>query len=310
MNTPRAFHPAQDFAALTGLRQRVEAHDQDGVDASDPALRAQLAWPNHDPARDRWVVDDPHAPGELAAHGLTWLPPNSRAARVHIIVAPQWRRQGLGTALWALAVQRARQLGAGAAVSYVNGQNPAANAFLVKQGCTLDWPYIEMRRTAPQVPAGCLPPGFAVRSYAEVQDLPLLTRAMNEAYAGQAGHNETDEAEMAGWLADFSQPGLLLLFAPGGELAGISRTEVNADRSAANGCPTGYIDAPGLLPAYRSPETYRGLLRAGLAWLAGQGCAWVELEGWGEPPERLEMFAREGFSLLKHINAYSCRVGA
>ncbi len=305
MNAPRLFRPSADFDALVRLRQQVEASDLDGVDISVNALRAQLAWPNHDPARDRWVIDDPDAPSELAAHGLVWLMPNSSAARVHVIVAPQWRRRGLGTALWALAVQRARELGAAAAVSYVNGLNPASNAFLLAQGCALDWPYIEMRRTAPEVPADCLPPGFTVRSHAEVQDLPLLTRAMNEAYAGQAGHNETDEAEMAGWMLDFSAEGFLILFAPGGELAGVSRTEVNADRTGANGCPTGYIDAPGVLPGFRAPEIYRGLLRAGLRWLAGQGCTWVELEGWGEPPERLEMYNKEGFVLLKSINAYA-----
>lgn len=305
MTSARPFHPAQDFNALLKLREVVENHDRDGVELGEAALRQQMSWPGHDPAHDRWVMDAPDQPGVLAAHGLAWRPQQSSAARLHIIVAPQHRRQGLGNTLWRMLVNRAREQGATSTASYVNGLNQAANAFLLAQGCHLDWPYVEMRRTLSEPPPACLPQGFTVQTYAEIQDLSLLTRAMNAAYAGQAGHQEVDEDEMAGWLPGFSEQGLLLLFAPDHAVAGISRTEVSADRSTANGCSTGYIDAPGILPAFRSPQAYRGLLRAGLRGLADQGCIQVELEGWGEPAERLAMYHEEGFTLLKSINAYS-----
>ncbi len=305
MNTARPFRPGADFKALLRLRQAVEVCDLDGADVSEKALRTQLAWPGHNPAHDRWVMDDPNLPDSLAAHALVWCMPNSSKALIHIIVAPPYRRRGLGTILWALAVQRARQLGATETASYVNGLNAAADAFARSCGCLLDWPYVEYRRTTCQPLAGCLPEGWTVRSYSEVQDLPLLTHAMNEAYDGLAGHHPVDENQMAAWLPDFCEKGLLLLFTPGDELAGISRSEINADRSTSNGCTTGYVDAPGILPTFRSMQLYRGLLQAAIQWLHGQGCAWVELEGWGEPPERLQLFEEEGFSLIKSIHAYS-----
>ena len=43
------------------------------------------------------------------------------------------------------------------------------------------------------------------------------------------------------------------------------------ERTLKNGVPTGYIDAPGIVPQHRRLDLYRALVLTGIAWLHQQG---------------------------------------
>jgi len=301
----RLLKPEDDFAALVELRAQIEAADQDGVNVTEAALQEQLRVPGHNPAADRWVMVETTA-GEMAGHALVWLPPEADAAQVQAAVRPHWRRQGLGTQLMEAALGRARVLGARQAVVQVNGLRLETDLIVRRWGFQFEGAYTEWRNTKPvDFTEAKLPEGYRLRSYGEVADLTILTRAMNEAYAGLWAHMEVSEAQMAEWLPQFNADGLLLVFDGNGKIAGISRTEPSAERSTANQRPTGYIDAPGFLPEHRQLEHYRALLQAGMRWLRNQGMEWIELESWGDPPERLSVFEKAGFVLIRRVNVYT-----
>jgi hypothetical protein len=65
-----------------------------------------------------------------------------------------------------------------------------------------------------------------------------------------------------------------------------------------------YVDAPGVLPAYRSPRRYVRLLRAAAEEL-GEGT--IALEGWGEPAEIVASYERAGLRRVAHVPGWQRR---
>ena len=301
----RPFSPSDDLPRLLRLRLAVEAADQQGDQTSEEALRAQLSLPGHDPARDRTVALDPADPDSLIGYNLAWLPPGGDTAQANIIVHPAWRQQGLGSTLLAQALSQARQLGAAQVVIYAHQSHPAAGTFLRKHGFQPAGAYTELRASAEKrLPPTVWPYGYTVRSYAEVQDLAILTQAMNECYQDLPGHNPVSQDQMAEWLPQFTPAGLFLLFSEKNRPVGISRVEMSAERSAKNGVPTGWIDSPGIYSPHRRLDLYRALLLTGMKWLQSQGAAMIELESWGDKQEVLRSYADLGFTPLRQVTTY------
>ena len=301
----RSFSPTDDIPALLHLRSEAEAVDQEGNLADEEALRAQLRLPGHDPSLDRWVIPDPGNPAVLIGSALVWLPPDSKTVKLNILIHPSWRRQGLGSQLYDRVVARSRALGGQIIQAYVNTKNPSAEAFLCNKGFEREGAYHEMRQAMPsRLPSPVWPYGYQVRTYAEVQDVTTLTYAMNVCYEGLWGHQEVSEEQMASWLPEFNQQGLFLVYSPSGKTVGISRVEPNAERSARNGAPTGYIDAPGLHHHHRRMDLYRALLMTGIHWLKDQGQEIIEMESWGEKQEIVNLYNDLGFNTFRSLVSY------
>ncbi len=222
--------------------------------------------------------------------------PSTNIADANIIVHPDWRRLGIGSNLLSKVIERASQLKADAIQIYANFRHPAAPGFLQKHGFISQGAYTELRLTeGPQLPPVIWPYGYTMRTYAEVQDLSILTQAMNLSYIPLWGHNEVSESEMASWLPNFNQQGLFLVFSEKGRVIGISRVEPSPERTAKNGRPTGYIDAPGIVPQHRRLDLYRALVLTGIRWLREQGHTLVDMESWGDKLEVLKMYRELGF---------------
>jgi mycothiol synthase len=302
----RSLAEDQDLPGLLALYTIIEDHDQAGNRMDEATLKQQLASPGHDPGQDRWVACQPES-GRIIGYSLAWL--LGEMAMLNAAVHPEWRRRGLGSSLLEIAAGRARSSGAKAAMLYTNKRQVPAIKFLTRHGYAAVGQYTEMRASlAGTIPQPQWPDGFCVHSYCEIQNIDQLTEAMNRAYEGLPGHNQASVEQMPTWLGEFNQDGLFLLFDAQGELAGISRVEPSVERTQANGLPTGYIDAPGLYPPYRQEELYRTFLHAGMSWLKAQGMQQVEMESWGDAPEILGMYTREGFSLLRTITTYVRRL--
>ena len=93
----RAFDLEADVPAFVRLVGAIEATDQRGADTSEEGLRAQLAWPGHDPSRDRLLLEEV-ATGAIVGHSLVFSQSPKRAI-VEVAVHAEWRRRGLGTRL-------------------------------------------------------------------------------------------------------------------------------------------------------------------------------------------------------------------
>jgi mycothiol synthase len=299
------FTPYQDIPRILSLRAAVDAADQEGIDISEQALRVELNLSGHDPLKDRWVVDAPGEPSSLIASALVRVVPNTNIADANVIVHPDWRRLGIGSNLLSKVVERANQLKAGAIQIYANSRHPAAPGFLQKHGFISQGAYTELRLTeGTQLPPVIWPYGYTMRTYAEVQDLSLLTQAMNLSYIPLWGHNEVSESEMASWLPNFNQQGLFLVFSEKGRVIGISRVESSPERTTKNGVPTGYIDAPGIVPQHRRLDLYRALVLTGIRWLREQGHTLVDMESWGDKLEVLKMYRELGFKDIRQLVCY------
>jgi hypothetical protein len=65
--------------------------------------------------------------------------------------------------------------------------------------------------------------------------------------------------------------------------------------------PTGWIDSPGLLPDFRTPERHARLVR-GAAGCLGVGP--VTLVTWGDEKETLAAYVRLGFRPLESVSGW------
>jgi mycothiol synthase len=301
----RSFIAEEDIRALLQLYHAVETVDQEGKLIDDNTLRAQFQLPGHDPAHDRWVIPDPGNPADLIGSALVWLPPDSTTAKFNILVHPAWRRQGLGSQMYARIVERSHELGSQYIQAYINTQNPTGEAFLTKQGFEREGAYHELQQAIPErLPSPVWPYGYQVHTYAQLPDIKTLTYAMNVCYEDLWGHKEVSEEQMASWLPEFNQEGLFLVTSPSGKTVGISRVEPNAERTAHNGAPTGYIDAPGLHHHHRRMDLYRALILTGVRWLKEQGQQIVEMESWGDKLEILNLYQEMGFRIIRRLVSY------
>jgi len=303
------FSPDRDIPRILSLRMAAEAVDQDGIEISEQVLRLQLNLPGHDPLHDRWVIENPDDPSTLVASALIRRSPGADTADANILVHPHLRQRGLGTALLDRIIDRARQLGVGAIQIYAKARHMNASAFLHAHGFVPLGAYTELRLSqGVRLPPVIWPFGYTLRTYAEVQDLSILTQAMNLAYIPLWGHQEVSEQEMSSWLPDFNPQGIFLVFSEKGRVIGISRTEPSPERSQVNGEPTGYIDAPGIVPQHRRLDLYRALVLTGIRWLSDQGLALIEMESWGDKLEVLKMYRELGFTDKRQLVCYELKI--
>ncbi len=305
----RPFSPDQDFPLLSDLYAAVEAVDHAGLELNENALRAQSDLPGYDPARNRWVVDAPDGSDAIIASGVVSIAPGSNLAEANILVHPAWRQRGVGSVLLSRVIGRSRELEAGAVQIYTNARVPAGAGFLHKHGFIPQGAYTELRLTeGVRLPPVIWPFGYTMRSYAEVQNLSTLTEAMNLCYIPLWGHHQVSENEMASWLPNFNPQGLFLVFSEKGRVIGISRVEPSAERTRKNGLPTGYIDAPGIVPQHRRLDLFRALVLTGIRWLYDQGTTLVEMESWGDKLEVLKMYRELGFTDLRQLVGYQMSI--
>jgi len=301
----RPFSPPQDIAGVLALYAQVEAADQSGVEVSEEALRQQLQLPGHDPLKDRWIAEMPGNPATLIASALVRVATGSQAADANITVHPGWRQRGVGSQLLSKIIDRAREQQVAAVQIYAATSHAAATHFLQKHGFSPQGAYTELRLAQGlRLPPVIWPFGYTMRPYSDVQDLSILTEAMNLSYIPLWGHHEVSKEEMASWLPDFNPQGLFLVFSEKGRVVGISRTEPSLERSQKNGASTGYIDAPGVVPQHRRLDLYRALVLTGIRWLYEQGQTIIEMESWGDKLEVLKMYRELGFKDLRQLVCY------
>ena len=301
----RPFSPDQDIPRLLSLYAAAETIDQEGIDLSEQTLLSQLNLPGHDPVHDRWVVDSPDGSSSLIGSALIRFTPETLMANANIIVHPDWWHLGIGSILLTRVIERARQRKAGIIQIFANPKHGDALGFLQERGFILQGAYTELRLTEGiRLPPAIWPFGYTMRPYAQVQDLSILTQAMNLSYIPLWGHQEVNESEMATWLPNFNQDGLFLVFSEKGRVVGISRVEPSPERTLKNGKPTGYIDAPGVVPQHRRLDLYRALVLTGINWLRGQGQSLIEMESWGDKLEVLKMYRELGFKDIRQLESY------
>jgi mycothiol synthase len=308
--TFRQFDPEADVPRLLTLLAETEAVDQEGSDISEETVREQLGWLEHDPVRDRFVVEQPGDPNRLIGYALLWKMPNENHGDVMIVVHPDWRRRGLGSELLARALSRARALNTAQLGAYANVQHTAGGAFLRRFGFTPVAAYTALRAHGNHpFAAPAWPAGYRAHRYAEMDDatrFATFVEATNRCYAGLWGHHEVTEEAAAQWIATLDQEGIHLLFAPDGRVAGMCCASMNERLSKERRQPVGWVDAPGIVPEYRDENLYLPLLLTAVQWVCAKHPtpAVIEMESWGDTPETLATYQRAGFVVARKEDSY------
>jgi GNAT superfamily N-acetyltransferase len=294
----REFDPNRDYPSLSALYAAVETADHLGSDPSETALRAAS------PERRRWVAESSHKPGNFLAHA--WLQPQS-PTRGYFFTAvhPDWRRRRLGSALFACCLDCARELGVKELAAYLRADQIDAGAFLQYCGFQVMGTNRFMKASASLTQeAPHWPEGFTIRSLAETGDLDILVRAHNLCYASHWGHYENSTTLTVEKLQEFMKEypdsfipeGIFLLFAPNGEIAGLTYGRLSADNGSQNP-KTRIVDSPGVAPEFSHLDLHRPLTQLTLQWLRMQGDGPIELHCFGEDEETAAVYTSLGFTL-------------
>lgn len=303
----RPFQPDADLAGLVALLCAVEAEDQEGEDVSAEAIAAQMGYPGHDPARDRWVALALNQPDVLLGYGAVFKAVASERADIAVAVLPGQRRRSIGAELLRRAIARAHELGAVSLGAYADTRLTASDAFLRAHGFAPVSAYTQMRIGGGVVPpAPAWPAGFSARPYDSDRDFETLRDAFNRCFAGLWGHNPVTADELTAWLPELPLEGIFLAFDAQGALAGMVRAEPSERLSVRNGITTANIDAPGVVPERRAEPLYVPLLLTAWHWartLSPRPAA-IEMESWGDDPATLARYRDLGFALVRQATSY------
>lgn len=303
----RHFRPAVDVPRLVRLFTEVEAVDREGEDTSEAALRYQLSRHGHDPIQDRWAVGSPYDPDTLIAYAALYIAPRGQPL-LDVVVHPHWRRIGMGSRLLQRGLRRARKMGADHVVVNAKADSGAARHFLRQHGFQtsnsvwLLYAPDDILLEQPRWPAG-----FSVRRFAMVQQLPTLVEVLNRSYGDAAGYGRNGklysrESVKTLLATEWEPQDMFLAFSPDGEAAGFCQVRFAGKRD--NPYSTDFIDAPGIVPAYRGRQLRRPLLLTAMQWQRRRGHGGTRMISWGDDEEALDVYRDVGFMLVKHYISY------
>ena len=301
----RHYVPEQDLSSLARMLTEIESMDHDGEDTSVEYLRASLAWPNYRPAQDVWVAE---AEGKLIGYGVALEQP-SQNCTIYVVVHPSYRRQGLGSQLLALTLQRAQELGSKNILVYANQHNRGSNLFLIHRDFQEVGSSGAMKLTVEvEPPAAHFPEGFTLKRYSEVNDPLILLEALYICYLGMWGHqhneNRTEEERKSPrFLQYYDADDILLLFDENDSIFGICSLKPQGKREA-NGELSDLLDAPGIIEKYREQGYQRALVLAGIGHLRRKGTRPITLEFWGDNENALNIYRSLGFEMVHRYIAY------
>jgi mycothiol synthase len=193
-------------------------------------------------------------------------PRDGETAMAEMVVHPQARRRGIGTAMARAALGRTE----GRNRFWAHGTLEPARATAAALGLVKVRELVQMRRPLTDTPDPAIPAGLRVRTYAGVADDVELLRVNNAAFA--------DHPEQGGWSAAqleerrkepwFDPQGLFLAFdgsssGDAGRLLGFHWTKIHPDQPG-----LGEVYVLGVDPSAQGRGLGKVLTSIGLAWLA------------------------------------------
>jgi mycothiol synthase len=92
------------------------------------------------------------------------------------------------------------------------------------------------------------------------------------------------------------------IFAQTGEVVGTCRGELSEQLQEKYGRPTGYLDAPGVVPEQRENGLYLPQMLHAAHWVRSQApreSIAIELESWGDSPQTLAAYQEVGFEIIR-----------
>ncbi|KRC21908.1 GNAT family N-acetyltransferase [Acidovorax sp. Root217] len=271
--TFRPFAGPSDYAAMVACANASFAADETGFFRTEHEVaRDYAAFTSCVPERDVWIAQ---AGSEIAGYVRSW--PWAQADGLQLysqfaVVAPPWRRQGIGTALHAWLEQRQRTQAATehpgaprhAHHAYITQGETARAALLEKSGYTPERYFFAMvRPTLDNVAVFPLPQGLELRPV-QPEHYRAIWDAHGRAFQSHWGYCPPDEADYLRWLTSpVFQPHLWQVAwdVQTHQVAGQVRSYIDATWNRNNGRQRGWTE----FISVGEPWRRRGLARALIA---------------------------------------------
>ena len=303
--TIRHYVPETDLSPLARMLTEIESIDRDGEDTSEEYLLASLEWPNYRPDQDVWVAE---LNGNLVGYGVALEQPSQRCT-LYMVVHPSQRRQGVGSQLLELTLNRARELGSKNILVYANERNDGSNLFLTHHKFQQVGSSGTMKLNAEvkNLPFE-FPKGFTLKRYSEVNDPLILLRALDNCYLAMWGHQHNDnwteeERRSPRFLHYYDANDILLLFDGNNSIIGICSLKSQGKKEA-NGELSDLLDGPGVIQEHREQGYQRQLVLAGIQHLRKKGMRAIALEFYGDNENALDIYRALGFEMVNLFIAY------
>jgi len=268
---PPRWHVELSPAEQAGVRRLVAA----ALRADGVAPVGEQVLRDLDQQRSAHLLATGRAPGIADAHGEDLvlgylnLKPAESGSAAELVVHPEARRHGIGSALVDAAVERS----GGGARFWAHGTGEAARAVARRYGLRPVRELITMRRglagiapTPSETPAPQGVQGVRIRTYAGAGDNAELLRVNNVAFAWHPEQGGWTLEDLAERLAEpwFDPGGLFLAFDEAdGSLLGFHWTKVHGDR-------LGEVYVLGVDPEAQGRGLGAALTSVGLRHLAGE----------------------------------------
>ena len=235
------------------------ARAADGIDpVGEQVLRELAGQRTH-----HILVTDPRDPNRVVGY-LNLSPGRDGAdATAEVVVRPDSRRRGIGTALLRAATERS----AGRVRFWAHGTLPGARAVAEALELRVARELIQMQRGLVDIPEYVVPQGISIRTYSGTEDHPELLRVNNAAFSWHPEQGGWTDSDVAGRVGEkwFDPEGLFLAFDDTtGALLGFHWTKVHDSADQA----IGEVYVVGVDPAAQGRGLGRLLTMIGVEHLA------------------------------------------
>jgi mycothiol synthase len=289
----------------------------DGVPSfeSEGEIRAWLTNPSvsFDPARDIDIAEvDGRAVGYVERE---WIDTNDgkREYRINGSVLPQWRRQGIGTALYRRNVERVHDLAATHVTdnpkilgSWANDRQAGRVALLREQGFEpVRWFFDMTRDLSEPIPEVPLPEGLEVRPVS-MDNIRQIWKADSEAFKDHWGGFDDSDERLKSWMESPSfDPTMWLIAWDGDEVAAGVINGIAAEENEALGIQRGWLHSVFTRRPWRKRGLANALIARSLQLIKERGMDYGVLGVDADNPTgALGLYERNGFKVLERSTAW------
>lgn len=310
----RAYRGESDLPSIVAISNACKATDRiEEVDTVEGVQGRFQPSDNFDPHRDAFVVE---IDGDAVAFGRLWWRVEDSRAHVYLHVGgvrPDWRRKGIGRALFRLKERRLRDIAAahpknvprffqvfmadtetdGEALARSEGYAPVRHFFTM------------VRPTLDDIPEAMLPDGLEVRP-ALPEHYRATWEAIQEAFRDHWGAFPATEWHYRNWLNDPTfDPTLWKVAWDGDQVAGVVLGVINAAENERFQRRRGWLEDIAVRRPWRKRGLARALIAVTLRALEERGMAEAAL---GVDTENLSgalrLYESAGFHVVKRFSAY------
>ena len=313
--TIRSFRP-DDLPALVQLINEADRVDDAGNSTTLAALSHRLSEPRIKPTENLFVAE---VDGRLVGYVL--LLPRQEATLLRMgvagIVHPQWRRQGIGTALMRHAEERAGTVRSDKPV-FLDLVTRERIAGMTELAMSLGlhpvryFFYMQCHDLS-SLPDPALPAGITLRNLNPQQDAEAFLVAYNDGFSDHWGYVPTTREQLQHWFDSprFCAEDALLAVTQQGDIAGVCIVlfpQMDAEMLKSN---PPHIDDLAVPHAYRRRGIGRALLLAGMHRIRRQGFQACALGVDADNPNKaLHLYESVGFAVASRSTAFRKELAA